>query len=380
MTTRWVLVGNPGCRRVGYWQAALGQKGLPPAQVVPYSDLLASRITLAEVVSPETVLRFESAAENWETYQALLHYGMEPAAQEGYPVLTPTEIVALVPERGWLIKPGQAHRGFVRLLQALQPDVERCGTRLLNHPAEILLQYDKPACQQRLAEAKIPVPRCFPSVASYAELRERYPREERLMVKLAYGSGGTGCIALHRSGRKVRAIASVCEVHVQGELRLYGCKRPQHLDDETRIARLVDRLCLEKVHVEQWLPKAQWLGGNFDLRIVTIAGQARHAVARLSRSPFTNLNLGNQRGDIAALVEHLGPQWEEIRTTAARTAAQFPRSFTLGLDLLVQPGFRRHVVLEVNAFGNLLPRLLLENEDTYTAAVSAWQARNQVPL
>jgi hypothetical protein len=141
-----------------------------------------------------------------------------------------------------------------------------------------------------------------------------------------------------------------------------------------------DRLCLEKVHVEQWLPKAQWLGGNFDLRIVTIAGQARHAVARLSRSPFTNLNLGNQRGDIAALVEHLGPQWEEIRTTAARTAAQFPRSFTLGLDLLVQPGFRRHVVLEVNAFGNLLPRLLLENEDTYTAAVSAWQARNQVPL
>ena len=85
------------------------------------------------------------------------------------------------------------------------------------------------------------------------------------------------------------------------------------------------------------------------------------------------MNLGNQRGDLAAVRVRLGPHWEDIQETARRVARVFPKSLTLGLDVLIRSDFRRHAVLEVNAFGNLLPRLLDRGEDTYTAAVLAWQ-------
>ena len=49
----------------------------------------------------------------------------------------------------------------------------------------------------------------------------------------------------------------------------------------------------------------------------------------------------------------------------------FPGSLHGGLDLLIAPDFRRHALLEVNAFGDLLPDLLWEGEDTYTAQVRA---------
>ena len=158
-----------------------------------------------------------------------------------------------------------------------------------------------------------------------------------------------------------------------GQRRLYCCKRPEYIIDESDIAQLVDRLCVEKVHVEEWLPKARWQGRNFDLRVVAIAGQACHTVARVSTGVFTNLNLGNQRGDLAGILARLGPYWHQVKESVSQAARLFPRSFTLGFDVLIRPDFRRHAFLEVNAFGNLLPGLLHENQDTYTAAVAAWQ-------
>ena len=44
------------------------------------------------------------------------------------------------------------------------------------------------------------------------------------------------------------------------------------------------------------MPKAGLAGHVFDLRVVVIAGRARHAVVRMSRGPMTNLHLLNRRG------------------------------------------------------------------------------------
>jgi hypothetical protein len=41
------------------------------------------------------------------------------------------------------------------------------------------------------------------------------------------------------------------------------------------------------------------------------------------------------------------------------------------LDVLVLPGYRQHVILECNAFGDLLPGVLCEGMDTYTAEIAA---------
>ena len=43
----------------------------------------------------------------------------------------------------------------------------------------------------------------------------------------------------------------------------------------------------------------------------------------------------------------------------------FPRSLYAGFDVLIEPDFRTARILEVNAFGDLLPRVLHEGSDTY---------------
>jgi hypothetical protein len=63
--------------------------------------------------------------------------------------------------------------------------------------------------------------------------------------------------------------------------------------------------------------------------------------------------------------------WAAARTACERGASLFPRSLHVGVDLLLTPGYRRHAVLEVNAFGDLLPGVLCDGQDTYKAEINA---------
>ena len=102
--------------------------------------------------------------------------------------------------------------------------------------------------------------------------------------------------------------------------------------------------------------------------MLVIGGWAAHAVMRQSASPITNLHLGNRRGDLAGLRQQMGDDaWQGALDVAVRVAGVFPASLYVAVDLLVAPGFRRFAVAEVNAFGDLLPNLLHEGRDTYTA-------------
>lgn len=92
-------------------------------------------------------------------------------------------------------------------------------------------------------------------------------------------------------------------------------------------------------------------------------------------SPITNLHLGNQRGDPDKLMKQMNSSsnpncWNEIKETCEKVASEcFPMSFYMGLDVLVTPDFKKHYILEVNAFGDLLPRILIDDMDTYTMQV-----------
>jgi hypothetical protein len=55
----------------------------------------------------------------------------------------------------------------------------------------------------------------------------------------------------------------------------------------------------------------------------------------------------------------------------------FPGSLYAGIDLLVTADFRRHAVLEVNAFGDLLPGVLCGGEDTYALEIAAMLDQEQ---
>jgi glutathione synthase/RimK-type ligase-like ATP-grasp enzyme len=378
MNASLVIVGNPGCRRVACWRMAAARLGWPAPHLVGYADLLLERTRLGDHVRPGALLRFETAADNWETFKLLLKHGAEPARREGYPALDDAQIDALQYERGWLIRPRQAYLGFVRLLEALEAQAAGSEIVSLHSADDIAVCFDKPRCQERLDGASLPVPRRFGSVRHYEELRPLALAEGRIMVKLAHGSGAAGCVALHGGCGRMRAVTTVAEVVGGGETRLFHSKRIRHMTEEAEIAALVDLLCRENVQVESWLPKARWEGQNFDLRFVTIGGIPRHVVVRTSRSVFTNLTLGNRKGNPRLVAQRIGPKaWQRLLDTAAGVARAFPRSFTLGIDVLVRPDWRRHAVLEVNAFGDLLLGHLDQGQDTYTATLAAWEQQGR---
>jgi hypothetical protein len=88
---------------------------------------------------------------------------------------------------------------------------------------------------------------------------------------------------------------------------------------------------------------------------------------------MTNLHLLNARGNRDAVVQRMGVEaWEAAQQTCLRAMACFPQSLYGGIDLLVSPGYRRHAVLEINAFGDLLPDVLDDGNDTYAAEIAAY--------
>jgi hypothetical protein len=383
MSPRWIVVGNHECRRVNAFQAALIQRGWAPAIFVSYFDLLSGTAKLSDVLSLGCFVRFESAAEDWKTRGLLLARGYADALAENYPAATTREIAEAPNEAGILLWPRQLFLGFADFMRTMNHELQIANASSMNSPLDIVALFDKPTCQARFRDARIPVPEIIGIPSSYTELRNFCGRDGRFMLKLAHGSGGAGCVALQWNRGRVRAITSLHWSHSHGKRWPYSSQRVRQILGETEIADLIDHLCLERVHLETWLPKARCDGSGFDLRIVTIGGEARHVVPRVSNSPFTNLNLGNRRGDFAQILKRLEPAqreitqceispWETIRRTCAQVARQFPHSLYLGMDVLITPQ-GRHYVLEANAFGDLLPRILSAGLETYAAEIEHWE-------
>ena len=63
--------------------------------------------------------------------------------------------------------------------------------------------------------------------------------------------------------------------------------------------------------------------------------------------------------------------WQEIDTLVEKTMQAFPRSLYAGLDILLPRYGKSPLLLEANAFGDLLPNLLHHGENTYLAEINA---------
>ncbi|MBO0870752.1 MAG: STM4014 family protein [Micromonosporaceae bacterium] len=361
-----VVVGNPDNRRVRLFAAAVVRAGLAEPRVIAWRQVAgdASGVSIdlggtpLGLVAGELV-RIESPGEDAEVDRLLR--GAPVPAEHG-------EIVGLA---DW-------YRGFAVALARIGAAAARAGARLLTDPEEVLVMGDKRACHARLSGAGVPVPPALPQVHGYRELRAAMADAgwSRVFVKPAYGSSASGVLALAVRGRsagvrEVRATTSVELVPGTGGPRLYNCLRVRHYADEAAIASIVDNLAPDGLQVERWYPKAALAGRVLDLRVVVVAGRATHAVARCSRSPMTNLHLGGTRGELAAVRAAAGPQYDAALRTCEAVAGCFPRSSQVGVDLMFAANWRGHAVAEVNAFGDLLPGLLVAGRDTYDEQVAA---------
>jgi glutathione synthase/RimK-type ligase-like ATP-grasp enzyme len=377
----FVIIGNPENRRIGMFQSALARLNLPAASIVSYEDLLAGRANLSDYVKSGAIVRIESPGENFAVEKALLMVGAQAAEDEKSAGISRQQANELSFDKGRILYPRQWYLGFCQTLKMIENQLADCPEhQLMNCPADIGLMFDKLRCQELLANNGIPVPKNFGSISSFDELIDRIEQTKcrRVFIKLAHGSSASGVVAYRTNGRDHQAITSVEMMRKDGQLRLYNSLKIRCYRNLSDIAELIDELARHRAHAEQWLPKANLDGRVFDLRVVVIAGKAGHEVIRLSRSPLTNLHLANARGDIAATRARLGEKiWQALIASCEQATRSFFRSLYAGIDIMITSDLRRHAILEMNAFGDLLPNILKDGLDTYSTQILAMLARTR---
>jgi hypothetical protein len=420
---KFIIIGNPENRRIGLFQKALNYWGFPSAKVLDYLDLIGDRETLANIIDSQTIIRIESPEKNFLVEKAIIAAGANIEPAENHQQITAADALALEFDKGRIYYPRQWYLGWCNLLQKWanvilnQDNIHQSlpGNMgyFMNHPTDIIQMFDKRICHQRLTDyslnkpdivhkidilpnslagylvqssqqvtpvnhkmprCNLPLPRWLEGIISYEHLREQMQQQRlsNVFVKLAHGSGASGVVAYRVSPQGESAITTVERVRYQGETILYNSRKIRTYFHREEIEDIINILCKEGVQVEEWLPKAKLQHRPFDLRVVVISGEAQHLVVRLGKSPMTNLHLKSDRGNSEEFLQRVGVEnWQAMRQTCETAARLFPNSLYCGIDLLVYPDFRRHAILEINAFGDLLPGITWNNIDTYTSEVKA---------
>ncbi len=375
---KFIVLGNPENRRIALFQQALERFGHSRAIVIPYLELLSGKLDLGEILSSQShelenerdqiVFRIESPGENFAVEKRLIALGAEESQLA-------RSALRLREDRGRIWFPKQWFSGFRRMLMQIEHTVAQTpGLIVTSSPNEIATMFNKPECHARLMSDNVPV---APSIEAPGSLDDLFAQMDqrgwsRVFVKLAYGSSASGVMALYRGKTGSRAVSSLEMAGSGTRTKFYNSLKLKVYQKPRDLQRAFDFLCREGVHVERWLPKASLQGCAFDLRIVCVGKKPQHTVVRTSRSPITNLHLGNRRGNLPLLIEKVGQRkWAATKNVARKAANCFPNSHCVGVDVLVRPGFHSPTVLEVNAFGDLLPRAEWNGMTTYQSQIQS---------
>ncbi|WP_167237159.1 STM4014 family protein [Massilia genomosp. 1] len=357
-----VLLGVRGDKRETLTQAARAALGLPPALVHDWCEWLQQPSLLAASLARPCVFKIDSTGDDARVHALLTRQGCDALGCA----------VPRLPDRGEIAVSGEWFAGLSLALGRVAAELAaRPHVQVMNSPHELLLMTDKLACQRHFAGRGIPIPGLLGPIEGYAHLRAVLDEHDlqQVFLKTRYGSSASGVVAYRRNGRGAeQATSSADLVHGEGGARLYNVKRLRTYNAQADIARLIDLLARQQTYAEAWIPKPRHGDGHFDVRVVTLGGQAAHRVARVGARMMTNLHLDNQRADVASLLGE--KDLAVLERTACAAAATFPQSHVIGLDLVVRKG-RAHV-LEANAFGDLLPKLLWQGRDTYAAQLQSF--------
>lgn len=360
----YLLIGNPENRRVTLFQEALAELGQPAARVISWLDLATNGSdVLADVDLSEAIVRIDSAGESFEVERAFLRLGFEAAAAAGYDFIQPEEIGRLAYDRGRIIHPRQAHLGFLQVLEGLRPVfASRPGWRLLTPLEEIPVLFDKRLTSRRYESLGIPVPPRLDGIEDVEDLDRAMEARaiESVFVKLSCSSSAS-CLAVYFRRRGASWLMTTIE---QAPTGWYNSLRVRRVERPDRVAEVLGYLLRNGAQIEEAVPKARLDRAFFDCRVVVIGGGAEFVVVRQNRHPITNLHLGGWRGSLEQLEREAGTALE-AGLESCRRAAESHGCFCLGVDLMFEPSFRGHRILESNAFGDLLPNLTRNGRTVY---------------
>lgn len=365
-------------RAVSFTGAVLDRLGDWP-QVMSWADFLKGH-SLPEV-SPDMIVRIDSPGRNWQVEKLLLSRGAARMTESNLECFSPREVDALKDDPGRVFASRQYHLGLCDALDSCQQHFKQGHVCWMQHPEDIAVMCDKYACQALLEANGVSVPRTLGVITGLDDLIARMDiaGKNRVFLKLCHGSSASGTIALERSAGRIQAFSTAKLSLGPTGVTLYNWRAVTRYQDLREIRTLVDTASRHRVTVEAWIPKAGWRGRRFDVRIVVIDGRARHVVARLAEGPFTNLQFGALRASADELRDHLGKTvFGAMCEEAERAMACFPRSLYGGVDVLLDSHKLRPYILEVNAFGDLLPSIRHQDRSTYDWEIAKIMERNQV--
>ncbi|RKI52140.1 hypothetical protein D7X55_32835 [Corallococcus sp. AB049A] len=367
MPPPFLIIGNPGNRRVTLFQEALVRAGLPPAHVVAWETVAREPDVLLDLPGTERIVRIDAAGEDPAVDRAFLQRGHADALGAGCDTVTPGQLEALPDEHGRVLCPRQHHLGFLRVLEDLSARfAQRPRWRVLSSPGAIADLFDKRITSRRYAGLGIPVPPYLDDITTPEALRTgmREAGWREAFVKLSCGSSAS-CLAVYRPGRAEGSGGSLLTSLHRGATGWFNSLKVRRVTDAGEVDAVLAFLLREGSQVEESRPKARLGGDLFDCRVVTIGGEPAFTVVRQSRLPITNLHLGGYRGDLDAFHAAVPLQELEAAMESCRTVARAHDCLHVGIDLMFEDFFHGHRVLEANAFGDLLPGLTRDGLSVY---------------
>ena len=245
---------------------------------------------------------------------------------------------------------------YALLNQAYKETLQRLGEMrlsddvcFLNTPHALLRALDKKETKQVLMDRGLKVTPMLPSPRSFDELRELLTGCGRgCFLKPRYGSGAGGVMAIRYQPNRNKWVVYTTLQQVDGVI--HNTKRINRLSTEKEMIPLAEAVMQTEAILEEWIPKEQLQGENYDLRVVCRESEIDYIVVRCSKGSITNLHLNNK-----------AHWWNElslpevVRQQIYFQCQEAVQSLDLqyaGVDVLIERGTDIPYIIEVNGQGD----------------------------
>ena len=257
----------------------------------------------------------------------------------------------------------QAYKETLQRLSEMSLPDDVC---FLNTPDALLRALDKKETKEVLMDKGLKVTPMLPSPQSFDELRQLLADCGRgCFLKPRYGSGAGGIMAIRYQPNRNKWVVYTTLRQVDGVI--HNTKRINRLSVEKEIIPLAEAVIQTEAILEEWIPKAQLQGENYDLRVVCRESEIDYIIVRCSKGSITNLHLNNK----AHWWNELSLS-EEVRQQIYFQCQEAVQSLDLqyaGVDVLIERGTDIPYIIEVNGQGDHVYQDMFAYNSIYTQQI-----------
>lgn len=255
---------------------------------------------------------------------------------------------------------------YKETLQRLDKIILPGDVYFLNPPHALLQALDKKETKQILSANDLSVTPMLDTPRSFEELVQALSDYGRgCFLKPRYGSGAGGIMAIRYQPRQKKWVVYTTLQKVDGII--HNTKRIHRLTKEQDILPLAEAVMHTGAIVEEWIPKEQLQGENYDLRVVCGEEEIDYVVVRCSKESITNLHLNNN----ARLWSELSLS-EDVRQRIYLLCRKAVRTLGLqyaGVDVLIERGTDTPYIIEVNGQGDHIYQDMYAHNSIYTRQI-----------